>query len=88
MRQCWCPISINHHLHLVPSVVREQWIRAKYERKEFVSTLMTAYAGDYLEGILYKRGKEDGKFLPRKFVLSSVEGVLKYYVKEVSAVIE
>lgn len=45
---------------------------------------MTAYADDYLEGILYKRGKEDGKFLPRKFVLSSVEGTLKYFVKEVS----
>lgn len=65
------------------SVVREQWIRAKYERKEFVSPPMTAYADDYLEGILYKRGKEDGKFLPRKFVLSSVEGTLKYFVKEV-----
>lgn len=44
---------------------------------------MTAYADDYLEGTLYKRGKEDGKFLPRKFVLSSVEGTLKYFVKEV-----
>ncbi|KAI2797926.1 hypothetical protein BLOT_014778 [Blomia tropicalis] len=65
-----------------PHVVREQWIRAKYERKEFVSPPMTAYADDYLEGILYKRGKEDGKFLPRKFVLSSVEGTLKYFVKE------
>ena len=65
------------------SVVREQWIRAKYERKEFVSPPMTAYADDYLEGMLYKRGKEDGKFLPRKFVLSSVEGILKYFVKEV-----
>lgn len=45
---------------------------------------MTAYADDYLEGTLYKRGKEDGKFLPRKFVLSSVEGTLKYFVKDVS----
>ncbi len=44
---------------------------------------MTAYADDYIEGTLYKRGKEDGKFLPRKFVLSSVEGTLKYFVKDV-----
>ncbi|KAH9389845.1 hypothetical protein TYRP_007392 [Tyrophagus putrescentiae] len=65
-----------------PHVVREQWIRAKYERKEFVSPPMTAYADDYIEGTLYKRGKEDGKFLPRKFVLSSVEGTLKYFVKD------
>lgn len=45
---------------------------------------MTSYADDYLEGFLYKRGKEDGKFLQRKFVLSSVEGTLKYFIKEVS----
>lgn len=68
---------------IIISVLREQWIRAKYERKEFVSEPMTSYADDYLEGFLYKRGKEDGKFLPRKFVLSSVEGTLKYFIKEV-----
>ncbi|KAH9422856.1 hypothetical protein DERP_008119 [Dermatophagoides pteronyssinus] len=67
-----------------PHVLREQWIRAKYERKEFISEPMTEYADDYLEGFLYKRGKEDGKFLQRKFVLSSVEGTLKYFIKETS----
>ncbi|KPM07039.1 arf-GAP with dual PH domain-containing 2-like protein [Sarcoptes scabiei] len=65
-----------------PHVLREQWIRAKYERREFVAEPMTSYADDYLEGYLYKRGKEDRKFLLRKFVLSSVEGTLKYFTKE------
>ena len=65
------------------SVVREQWIRAKYERKEFVNKCEAVYTRGYLEGYLWKRGKEDGKFLLRKFVLSEAEGCLKYFVKEV-----
>lgn len=77
-----CAFCNKEKIHF--SVLREQWIRAKYERKEFISPPMTSYADDYLEGFLYKRGKEDGKFLQRKFVLSSVEGTLKYFIKEVS----
>lgn len=36
----------------------------------------------YMEGYLMKRGKEDRKYQPRKFVLSEAEDTLKYYVKE------
>jgi hypothetical protein len=36
-----------------------------------------------MEGYLWKRGREDGKFQLRKFVLSETEGSLKYFVKEV-----
>lgn len=30
-----------------------------------------------------KRGKEDSKYLPRKFVLREADDTLKYYIKEV-----
>lgn len=36
----------------------------------------------YMEGYLMKRGKEDSKYQPRKFVLSEADDILKYYVKE------
>lgn len=39
-----------------------------------------------MEGYLWKRGKKDGKFLLRKFVLS--EDTLRYYVKEVCHTIQ
>ncbi|CAG2108265.1 unnamed protein product, partial [Medioppia subpectinata] len=63
-------------------VVREQWIRAKYERKEFVNPCDASYTKGHMEGYLWKRGREDGKFLLRKFVLNETEGTLKYYVKQ------
>lgn len=62
------------------SVVKEQWVRAKYEREEFVHPDRQIYQEGKLEGWLNKQGKEDGRFHPRRFVLSN--GLLKYYVKE------
>lgn len=62
------------------SVVKEQWVRAKYEREEFVHPDRQIYQEGKLEGWLNKQGKEDGRFHPRRFVLS--DGMLKYYVKE------
>lgn len=62
------------------SVVKEQWVRAKYEREEFVHQDRQIYQEGKLEGWLNKQGKEDGRFHPRRFVLS--DGMLKYYVKE------
>lgn len=35
-----------------------------------------------MEGFLMKRGKEDSKYHPRKFVLSEADDILKYHVKE------
>lgn len=60
--------------------VQEQWVRAKYEREEFVHPDRQIYQEGKLEGWLNKQGKEDGRFHPRRFVLS--DGMLKYYVKE------
>ncbi|NXE75138.1 ADAP2 protein, partial [Cochlearius cochlearius] len=65
-------------------VLREQWIRAKYEREEFVATRVCrdpCSAGSR-EGFLWKRGRESRQFQKRRFLLSAREGVMKYYIKE------
>ncbi|XP_031412211.1 arf-GAP with dual PH domain-containing protein 2 isoform X4 [Meleagris gallopavo] len=65
-------------------VLREQWIRAKYEREEFVATRVCqdpCSAGSH-EGFLWKRGRESKQFKQRRFLLSAREGVMKYYTKE------
>ncbi|XP_063816948.1 arf-GAP with dual PH domain-containing protein 2 [Pseudophryne corroboree] len=63
-------------------VLKEQWIRAKYERREFTSNRNSAYAVEYKEGFLLKKGRDNGQFLKRLFEFSESEGLLKYYTKE------
>jgi hypothetical protein len=64
-------------------VLIEQWIRAKYEREEFCHPeRQNHYVSGFMEGFLMKRGKEDARYHPRKFVLSEGDDTLKYYVKE------
>lgn len=64
-------------------VLREQWIRAKYERKEFTELgKQLPYTDGVKEGILWKRGRDSGQFQPRKFLLSEREGCLKYFTKQ------
>ncbi|XP_067332965.1 arf-GAP with dual PH domain-containing protein 2 [Channa argus] len=66
-------------------VLREQWIRAKYERMEFTGETKyppVAYTTGFYEGMLWKKGKENTQFLKRKFVLSDREFTLTYYNKE------
>ncbi|KAJ8363198.1 hypothetical protein SKAU_G00120290 [Synaphobranchus kaupii] len=63
-------------------VLREQWIRAKYERKEFMeSGKKLTYEEGTRDGMLMKRGRDNGQFLSRRFVLMEREGTLKYYTK-------
>ncbi|XP_029293124.1 arf-GAP with dual PH domain-containing protein 1-like isoform X3 [Cottoperca gobio] len=63
-------------------LLREQWIRAKYERKEFMCVeKQEPYSAGYREGFLWKRGRDNGQYLSRKFILSEREGVLKYFNK-------
>ncbi|XP_023126589.1 arf-GAP with dual PH domain-containing protein 2 [Amphiprion ocellaris] len=67
------------------NVLREQWIRAKYERKEFTGETKyppVSYSTGFYEGMLWKKGKENTQFLKRKFVLSEREFTLTYYNKE------
>nr|XP_010964640.1 arf-GAP with dual PH domain-containing protein 1 [Camelus bactrianus] len=61
-------------------LLREQWIRAKYERQEFPPPeRQEPYSAGYREGFLWKRGRDNGQFLSRKFVLTEREGALKYF---------
>ncbi|XP_072270132.1 arf-GAP with dual PH domain-containing protein 2 isoform X2 [Pyxicephalus adspersus] len=60
-------------------VLKEQWIRAKYERREFTGDKKCAYAVDYKEGFLWKKGRDNGQFQKRLFIYADNEGVLKYY---------
>ncbi|XP_036171358.1 arf-GAP with dual PH domain-containing protein 1 isoform X3 [Myotis myotis] len=61
-------------------LLREQWIRAKYERQEFTDPeKQEPYSAGYREGFLWKRGRDNGQFLSRKFVLTEREGALKYF---------
>ncbi|XP_018618887.1 arf-GAP with dual PH domain-containing protein 1-like isoform X1 [Scleropages formosus] len=63
-------------------VLREQWVRARYERNEFVCVeQQEPYSTGYREGFLWKRGRDNGQFLSRKFILSEREGALKYFNK-------
>ncbi|XP_077980725.1 arf-GAP with dual PH domain-containing protein 1-like isoform X2 [Glandiceps talaboti] len=63
------------------SVLREQWIRAKYERQEFMDIDKQTYLHGRKEGFLWKRGKEDSKFQSRMFILDEEENTLKYFIK-------
>ncbi|KAM4824866.1 arf-GAP with dual PH domain-containing protein 2 isoform X1 [Urocitellus parryii] len=65
-------------------VLKEQWIRAKYERQEFMADGKAVPPPGNREGILWKRGKDNAQFLRRRFVLLAREGLLKYYTKEES----
>ncbi|XP_051570929.1 arf-GAP with dual PH domain-containing protein 2-like isoform X2 [Myxocyprinus asiaticus] len=66
-------------------VLREQWIRAKYERMEFTEeNTERPYSADVYEGMLWKKGKDNGQFLERKFVLSVHDFTLKYYKEDES----
>ena len=63
--------------------MKEQWIRAKYERKEFMTPVDTVYSKPYMECYLMKKGKKAKKMEKRKFVVSRVDQTLKYFVKNV-----
>ncbi|XP_008583734.1 PREDICTED: arf-GAP with dual PH domain-containing protein 2 [Galeopterus variegatus] len=63
-------------------VLKEQWIRAKYERQEFMADGKPISPLGNKEGFLWKRGKDNARFLRRRFVLLAREGLLKYYTKE------
>ncbi|XP_028311423.1 arf-GAP with dual PH domain-containing protein 1 isoform X2 [Gouania willdenowi] len=68
-----------------PSFLREQWIRAKYERREFTGEMRyppLPYSTGLYEGKLLKKGKNKPQFLSRKFVLSEKEFTLLYYNKD------
>ncbi|MEQ2224755.1 Arf-GAP with dual PH domain-containing protein 1 [Ilyodon furcidens] len=76
------PVYYYKPTHKDCQALREQWIRAKYERKEFSKPGENVrYESGMKEGLLMKRGRDNGQFLSRRFVLSERDGTLKYYIK-------
>ncbi|XP_046403238.1 arf-GAP with dual PH domain-containing protein 1-like isoform X2 [Ischnura elegans] len=67
-----------------PHTLLEQWIRAKYEREEFCHPEKPPpqYLLGTMEGMLWKRGKSDSRYQPRRFVLNQMDDTLKYFVKQ------
>ncbi|XP_077021388.1 arf-GAP with dual PH domain-containing protein 2 isoform X2 [Tamandua tetradactyla] len=74
----------NGNLRAKAKVLKEQWIRAKYERQEFMADGKTGPPPGDRDGLLWKRGRDNAQFLKRRFVLLAGEGLLKYYTKEES----
>ncbi|XP_072560909.1 arf-GAP with dual PH domain-containing protein 2 isoform X2 [Paramormyrops kingsleyae] len=67
------------------AVLRDQWIKAKYERQEFTGDnrhRQEIYSSGFYEGRLWKKAKDNGQFLKRKFTLSDSDFTLKYYTKD------
>ena len=62
-------------------VVREQWIRGKYERQEFINVNLQKFRCKEMEGMMWKKLKDKQNFMERKFVLSEDDYTLKYYNK-------
>ncbi|XP_061495050.1 arf-GAP with dual PH domain-containing protein 1-like [Rhineura floridana] len=76
------PTYYYRPVHTDCLVLREQWIRAKYERKEFTQPgKQPQYSNGLKEGVLWKRGRDNGQYLPRRFLLSERGGCLKYFIK-------
>ncbi|CAJ1053583.1 arf-GAP with dual PH domain-containing protein 2-like isoform X1 [Xyrichtys novacula] len=70
-------------------VLKEQWIRAKYDRREFTGENVLyqhAYSSEMFEATLWKKGKDNKQFLKRIFQLSPKDFTLKYFIKEESKV--
>ncbi|XP_043196140.1 arf-GAP with dual PH domain-containing protein 1-like isoform X2 [Amphibalanus amphitrite] len=66
-----------------PAVLLEQFIRAKYEREEFLEPArQVGYMASTKSGHLMKRGRDAAKFEIRRFELSEATNTLSYYVKE------
>lgn len=63
-------------------VLKDQWIRAKYERREFTGENQPqTYSSGQFESTLWKKGKDNKTFLRRVFLLSCNDFTLKYFVK-------
>ncbi|KAI9545738.1 Arf-GAP with dual PH domain-containing protein 2 [Dissostichus eleginoides] len=66
-------------------VLKDQWIRAKYEKREFTGEnefFKQAYCSELFESTLWKKGKDNKQFLKRIFQLSRKDFTLRYFIKE------
>lgn len=59
------------------------WLRASQPHKISPRlSLSLCFCPGYREGFLWKRGRDNGQFLSRKFILAEREGALKYFNKQ------
>ncbi|XP_053713624.1 arf-GAP with dual PH domain-containing protein 2-like [Synchiropus splendidus] len=66
-------------------VLKQQWICAKYERREFTgenNSSVQVYNSDVFQSVLWKKGRDNKRFLKRSFVLLRKDLTLRYFVKE------
>lgn len=64
-------------------ILRVQFIRAKYERKEFMyPDKQSPYSSNKKEGHLMKRGKRNRAFIQRRFLINSKESCIQYFNRE------
>nr|XP_056702536.1 arf-GAP with dual PH domain-containing protein 1-like [Euleptes europaea] len=76
------PIYYYRPVHTDCLLLKEQWIQAKYQWKEFMEPgKQPPYSNGLKEGILWKRGRDNGQYFQRRFLLSEKEGCLKYFTK-------
>lgn len=57
----------------------QHWIYSKYARLEFSTSGLPSYLNGTLDGFLMKKMREDGRFLPRRFILEN--NTLCYFVE-------
>ncbi|XP_042082382.1 arf-GAP with dual PH domain-containing protein 2 isoform X1 [Haplochromis burtoni] len=66
-------------------VLKDQWIRAKYERREFTGEniyFQKVYSAELFEATLWKKGKDSKQFFKSTFLLSQKDFTLRYFIKE------
>ncbi|KAB7494466.1 Arf-GAP with dual PH domain-containing protein 1, partial [Armadillidium nasatum] len=79
-----CPIFYRKPSPDDPVILLEQWIRAKYERLEFIHVDKQKYnTGSMEDNLLVKKRRDDSNYAPKRFVLSQENGVLSIYSNEV-----
>ncbi|KAG7227665.1 hypothetical protein INR49_029426 [Caranx melampygus] len=89
LRSASLPSSTSHSKQTACDVLKDQWIRAKYERREFTGEnnyIHQVYNKDTFESTLWKKGKDNKQFLKRTFVLSRKDFTLRYFIKDDSKV--
>ncbi|XP_067114915.1 arf-GAP with dual PH domain-containing protein 2-like [Osmerus mordax] len=66
-------------------ILKDQWIRAKYERLEFSEEgnyYQQAYSSGIYEGTLWKKSNDNKQFVRRRFLLSQKDLSLRYFVND------
>lgn len=65
-------------------VIKDQWIRGKYERLDFTSNCNNLYECEDKQGYLWKKGKAGPRFSQRRFVLRASDNSLSYFIHDQS----